>query len=129
MPKNKPSSTTMEQVLAQFRAYIEDMQPTRAFLLEFATSSMENPATVQIGYAILKHAQDVMADTPAVTETELVIEAYRRTLFDRTHAETYGTEHMVGSPEQCLMMIEGMQQMTAAEARGSSMHSEPCALQ
>jgi hypothetical protein len=88
------AQTEMATLVDALRAVVKRDGITRATLLEFATGGLESPVG-QMGYAILKHAQDILRATPNASEEDLFVEAYRRTLFDAETAALYGTEALV----------------------------------
>lgn len=58
------------------------------------------PQSAGIAYAIASHARDIFvekADDDTWTVTDTVVELYRRTFFDVTHAEKYGTQNLAGN--------------------------------
>lgn len=112
----------MEEVMALFTTLVQKQKPTRAYLIEFSVSAMENDQP-QLGYAILKHSIDVLAEDPAIDEAGLFIESYRRTLLDKGHAESYGTEHLVPPDAGIAMqMIQHISFDADADALSSGIH-------
>jgi len=114
----------MADVLAKLREYVDTMGVTRATLLEFATACFEGGQS-QMGYAVLKHATDVLNANPACNDAQVLYEAYRRTLLCKVHADVYGTAHMVPPTDAMAMqMVESLHMMRSAEAAGSTVHQQ-----
>jgi phage-related protein len=116
---------SMDEVLAKLRSFIESMKPTRTTILEFATTSFEKDQG-QVGYAFLKHAQDILHEAPNLEDVDLMVECYRRVFFVKEFAEQYGTEHfLMKTPQQASQMVENMILQHECAERGSPVQQEP----
>jgi hypothetical protein len=119
----------MGEAIASLKALLARMNITRASILEFATSSLETDQG-QVGYAFLKHAQDIIYETPEVTDRDLMCECYRRTFFDKEYVRAYGTQHVaMRNAKQANEMVEHLALQHDCAERGAHVHQEASAAQ
>ena len=119
----------MDEVVGQLKALFARMNISRATLLEFVSSALEIDQG-QMGYAFLKHAQDIIRETPDISESDLLCECYRRTFFDSGYAASYGTEDLLlKSPKQAMDMVEHLALRHDCDQRGAAVHGQAAQVQ
>ncbi len=84
---------TQQACFDRFRAALEQKPYTLPDLLDIIGGFFETSPVV--GIALIKHASDILADQPLLSDYRGVIaEVYRRGFFDPTAAALYGTENL-----------------------------------
>lgn len=116
----------MEAIFAPLRASLLSRSLTDIDMLELIGGFIgHNPTFAQ---ALTYHARDIIEEHEALERTadygEIIVEMYRRTFFDRPHADRYGTGQMLDLGEEVMREFVNhlivSEQMDRAQAQAGS---------
>lgn len=91
----------MQAIFAPLKTTLESRQFGFSDLLEVIAGFI--PGSPKIAHALALHARDICDEDPEQTNLSVVVaEVYRRTFFDREHAEKYDTADMLDRGEEMM---------------------------